>query len=350
MVNHRRFRISSVRCGAPALLLTLMTLIAVSGCRKPSDDSDTAPIVFYSAVDEPIVGNMMHRASSVFDGGSEGRFGGSAIMQELLLREAGDSEADIFVAPGASSIGTLSAAGLLTPLSQELLHLVPESLRAEDGTWIGFSGRIRTLAVNPALVAREAVPVGLDPLLTPEWRAAVGWVPDSPGFADFVHGLVQVRGRDGAEAWLRGMVENGTQAYTDDAALLQAIDAGDVKVGLTDHAQIYRHARFGAQSSDIRAMFIDVGGPGSLLSVAAVGVTAHSARADDAMQMIAFLLDEKSQEELFERSGEYPLVDGSRREPSLPPIEALLATQIDLRTMVDDDATEELLRSAGVIE
>ena len=82
----------------------------------------------------------------------------------------------------AGALGALDEAGLLAPLPQDILELVPEQYRGADGTWVAPSARARVLAYNSDEVEAADLPTGIDGLLDPRWRGQVGYAPTNASF------------------------------------------------------------------------------------------------------------------------------------------------------------------------
>ena len=52
----------------------------------------------------------------------------------------------------AGALGALTKEGLLDVLPADLLSRIPTQYQADDGTWLGVSGRVRVVVYNPNLV------------------------------------------------------------------------------------------------------------------------------------------------------------------------------------------------------
>ena len=125
----------------------------------------------------------------------------------------------------------MSDAGLFTSLAPEVLDRVEERFRDPDGTWVGVSGRARTVAYttqDPELTMPDSI---LD-FTDPAWSGRIGWVPANGSFQAFVTALRVTQGEDAARAWLEGIIANEPVEYDGNAAAVEGVAAGEVDVAL----------------------------------------------------------------------------------------------------------------------
>ena len=78
------------------------------------------------------------------------RYGNTSDLALLIEEEGDQAPADVFLSQSPGAVGYLDQRGLLGTLAEDVVALVPEQFHAGDGSWVGFSGRQRVLAFNPA--------------------------------------------------------------------------------------------------------------------------------------------------------------------------------------------------------
>jgi iron(III) transport system substrate-binding protein len=120
-------------------------------------------------------------------------------------------------------------------------------------------------------------------------------------------------------------------------------------VGLVNH---YYLALVKEEQPDapIANHLFDAGDPGSLVSVAGVGVLASSNQADDAERFVAFLLSDEAQRFYVDEAeeNEYPVVGGIDPPAGLAPLDEIHGPDVELTAFgAELSSTVELLRETG---
>ena len=107
----------------------------------------TGGLVVYSGRSEKLVGPIIEQFASVSGIDVKVKYGKTAAMAATILEEGENSPADLFF---AQDPGGLSVVGdLLTPISGDILGLVPNWASSSKNNWVGISGRARTVVYNP---------------------------------------------------------------------------------------------------------------------------------------------------------------------------------------------------------
>lgn len=327
---------------AAALLAGALLGAGLSGC---GDDGER--ITVYSGRDEALVKPLI--AQFTKDTGIAVTVvpGDSTALAGQILAEGADTEADVFFSQYAGALGTLARARALEPLPSSVLDRVAPAHRGADGTWVGASGRARVIVYDPAQV--PAPPTGITRLLDPAWRGKLGYAPTSTSWQAFVTGLRVARGEDGARAWLTSFARLEPRAFGDDAAVRDAVDRGELAMGLVNHYSL--HQKIAAQGApNVRArnhvLPDDVGG---LLNVAGAGLLAGSRNKPAALAFVEYLVSDAGQRFVAEKTFEYPLVPSVKPAAALPAIESLRPLPIDLADLDEIGRTQDLLVATGLL-
>jgi len=272
------------------------------------------------------------------------RYAGSAELAAQILEEGDNSPADVFMAQDAGALGAVSKAGYLRELDADLLNLIAPEYRAADGTWMGVSGRVRVFNYNPEKVLE--LPSSVLDLAGPEWKGRVGIAPTNSSFQAFVTALRLVEGDDVALAWLEAMKENGV-IYEKNSAILEAVESGQVDVGLINHYYWYaRGNEVGFENLNSEIAAFESQDVGNLRNVAGVGILSEDSRAKAFVQ---FLLSETAQQYFVTETSEYPLIEGLDPLPGLTPLDQIPAPEFDLNDLEALEETLQLIRAAGLI-
>lgn len=348
-MNSRRLRAGAL---SVVSLLAAATL-AACGSGGASEGTGAAPegsLIVYSGRSEALVAPLFTAFEAETGVDVTVRYGSTAEMAAQLLEEGDRSPADVFLAQDAGALQAVEDAGLLAPLPQASLQQVDERFRSQGGGWVGTSGRARVLTYNTDLVPAADLPDSVLELTDPRWKGKVAWAPTNASFQSFVTAMRITRGEAATEGWLRGMVANGARAFESNAEIREAVDAGTVAIGLSNHYYLYEKiAEVGADSVNAANHYLAPEDPGSLVNVAGVGVLASSARSAQAQQLVDYLLSASGQTFFATETYEYPLVDGVQPDPQLRPLSEVTGPAIGLGQLSDVAATQELLTRVGLL-
>lgn len=340
-----------IRRRVAALAAAGSLVVGLTACTTDGAGDDSDALVVYSGRSESLVGPLMERIEESTGLDLEVRYASTPEMAAQIAEEGEASPADLFFAQDAGALGALSKEGLFAPLDETTISVVPAEYRASDDTWVATSLRARVLVYDSEVFEEAEVPDTIDALTEPEWQGRVGYAPTNASFQSFVTALRVDRGDDAAEQWLSDFLANEPEAYDNNGALLEAVDAGDVELGLTNHYYWYNTAQEkGEENMRARVRYMAQGDPGALVNVAGVGVLASSDRTEDAQRLVEALLGEQAQDYFLEEASEYPVLpDTSTAAAGLPPLETLGGPDIDLADLDGLEETQQMLARVGMI-
>jgi len=312
-----------------------------------SEDA-TGSITVYSGRSETLVADFFNEFEAASEIDIDVRYGDSAELAGQILTEGASTPADVFFSQDAGALGALANADLLTELPSSILDRVGEQFRSSESKWVGTSGRVRVVVYNTEIVS--APPTNIDSLLTPQWKGKIGFAPTNASWQSFVTALRVIRGDDAAREWLEGFAANDPVAYEKNSAVRDAVNAGQVSIGLVNHYYLYELiAAEGDAAVVAENQFMDSGDVGGLINVAGMGVLGDSDSAALGQCLVAFALSDAGQNYFVERSYEYPLVEGIAQYQGLPAFDELNPPALDLSDLESLDATQELLADVGLL-
>lgn len=340
---------------APRLLAAALATVLASGlaaCGDTGNEAGTSPdsLLVYSGRNENLVAPILEQLEDSLATPVEVRYGSSSELAAQLLEEGEGTQADLFLSQDAGALGALAKAGRLAPLPPELTSAVQESFRDPQGRWVATSARARVVAYDPDQVGEEQLPTGIDDLLDPELAGKIGFAPTNASFHAFVTALRVARGEDGARQWLEAFADQQPQAYDNNILVLDAVDRGEVAMGLINHYYWYeRVAELGADGVSAEIHYLEPGDPGALVNVAGVGVLQGSDQAQAAEQAVEFLVSEQAQQYFADETAEYPVVEGvTGTRHDLRPLDSLQGSSVDLNELDSLEQTLALLDEVGL--
>ncbi len=326
----------------------LIAATALTACSSASPNSTDGPrLTLYSGRAEGLVKPLYDRFTAATGIQLDVRYGDSALMSAQIAEEGANTPAQVFYSQDAGAIGALAKANLLAPLPTAVSSIVPEVYRTQY--WTGVSARARSVVYNPTVVKNP--PKTVFDITKPQYKDQLGIAPTNASFQTFVTAMREAAGDAKTEGWLKGIIANGAQKFDNNVAIVNAINDGQLGLGLVNHYYWFEIAKEkgGAQNMRAAQAFMSPGDPGSLVNVSAIGVTANNATNPDAEKLIAYLLNQESQTYFATQTFEYPVLPGVPGPAGAPPLSSLKSPPVKLNDLDDLAGTQAMLRSVGLI-
>lgn len=275
------------------------------------------------------------------------RYGRDAEILAALQEEGNRSPADIFWANTAGALGAASERGLLVRLGDAVTR-VPSYFVPASRLWVPLTIRLRVLAYNPNRVKPEDLPKSIMdlPKLT-QYKGRIGWTPTYSSFQDMIAAMVVQFGEARTRMWLSEMKALEPKSYASNPAMMEAIRAGEIDLGSTNHYYIQRYVRAG---QPIGTYYFADGDVGNLALVTGAGILKTSKNPASANRFLLWLLSPKGQQFFASEVIEYPVAKGVVLTSNLLPINQAVAKspKIDFEKLPLDTALK-LLREAGLL-
>jgi iron(III) transport system substrate-binding protein len=234
--------------------------------------------------------------------------GGSATeLYERIQAEGENTPADVLITVDAANLWRATEAGLLEPLrSAELDRLVPEDLRDPGGHWYGLALRARTIMRSAERVGPQEVTT-YEGLGDPRWNGRLCLRSGTSEYnVSFVADRLAKDGHEATERMLRSWMANDPDILGSDVDVLEAIADGDCDVGLTNHYYLEREKE---EDPDfpVEPVWADQDGRGTHVNLSGMGVVTGSDRADEAQNLIEFLVSPEQQQVFSDNNHEFPV-------------------------------------------
>ena len=277
------------------------------------------------------------------------RPGKDASMGHMIVEEGESSPADVFLTENSPAMTLVEDKGLLAPVDEETLAMVPDNRRPSSGDWTSVAARSTVLVYNPGEITEDELPESLMDQSKPEYEGMWGAGATGADFQAIVAGMLELEGEQATSDWLEGL-QSGAEIYKHNVATMKAVNAGEVPMGVIYHYYWYRdQAETQDGSANTKLHYFKNGDPGAFVSLSAAGVLDNAAHPDEAQQFIAYILSEEGQA-VLESSGsmEYAVAKGAESDPALPSLESLDAPAIDPFGL-DSEKVTQMMTDAGIL-
>jgi len=303
----------------------------------------------YSGRNSWLVGNLIDHIEGLYDGFTvDTRYNDATTLTNEIINAGSSSDADVFFTVNSGSLGQLADEDRTTNLPDDVQEKVPESYRPGDGSWIGTSGRARTVPFNTDTFDESDVPD--DVMSFPDTDALageMGWAPSYGSFQAFVTAMRIMEGEDATRSWLEGMLDAGVSRYADELRVSEAVANGELSAGFANHYYIQR-VLASDEDAPIATAFTD-GDAGSIFNVAGAAVVDTASDEDLAANFVRHLLSAEAQEYFAIETFEYPLIPDVEPVGDLPTVDELNTPEdFDLTRLSELGPTIELMRNVGI--
>lgn len=344
------------------LVLVSLAIVACGGgasvtpgtVAQPEAKANPGQLVVYSGRSESLVQPLIDQFIAETGINVDVRYAGSPELAGVLLEEGANSPADLFFAQDPGSLGAIDSAGMLQPLPESILAVVPDRFRADDGDWVGISGRARVIVYNTQAITDPAsqLPDDIYDFIDPEWNGRIGWAPTNASYQTMVTAMRHIWGEEKTRAWLEGILANNPIVFESNTPIVDAVGSGEIDVGFVNHYYLYRFLSEQGESFPARNYFLPGGGPGSLIMVSGAGILKTAKNVENAQRFIEYLLSAHGQQYFADSTFEYPVLQSVKPQADLPPMADLdaKAAHISLSDLADVQGTQKLLVELGIIE
>ncbi len=236
-------------------------------------------------------------------------------LLQRLLEEGDASPADILL---TTDLGRLSKAKSLnlfqSVVSADLITRVPSYLKDQDMSWYGLSLRARPIfyakgVVDPTLLKNYS------DLADPRWKSKVCMRSSRSIYnQSLVASILRVKGVQGTQAWLKGLVGNfAGEPSGSDIDQLRAIADGECQITV---ANTYYFGQLinSSQSEDVDVvnkiglLWPNQENRGVHVNVSGAGVLKTSKNKENAIRLIEYLTSDDIQKWYAEVNHEFPVI------------------------------------------
>ena len=344
-------RLLSRRSPVWAAMLAIATLSACSRTSSPSagGTADPGALTVYSGQHEQTVQKLVADFEQRTGAKVALRSGDEGDLANQLLQEGKNSPADVYFAENPPALNAVSARKLLAPVDAATLATVPAADNSPNGDWVGVTARTAALVYHTTSVSETELPATIMDLAHPAWKDKVALSPGETDFHPVVTAVIKLHGVAAAKQWLEGLRANA-KIYSDNEAVVAAVNRGEREVGLLDHYYWYRLRSENKGAVDSALHYFAPGDAGALIDISGAGVLATAKHAALAQSFVAYLVSEPAQQIIAtSESWEYPLRPGIKLPAGLTVLPSLTPAPLSTAELGDGTQALELLQQVGLL-
>ena len=235
---------------------------------------------------------------------------------ELLTRldaEKAAPQADLYITKDAAGLERAHQKGLLAPLdSESITAQVPAGLRGKDGTWTAITMRGRVVVYAKDRVNPADLPKTYSDLAKPDYKGKILIRSSSSAYnRSLLSSIYYNEGKAAALKWAQGIKNNMArppQGGDRDQVRAVAQGIGDYAVTNTYYLGVMEQSEKEsdrAARAAVNILFPTSGENGTHVNVSGAGIVKGAANADNARQLIEFIVSSDVQRKYQDLTSEY---------------------------------------------
>jgi iron(III) transport system substrate-binding protein len=301
---------------APKRLLTALALTLIASTAAQAADE---VVVYSSRIDDLI--------KPVFDAytaktGVKVKFitDKEAPLMQRLKAEGANTPADLLLTVDAGNLWQAEQMGILQPFTSKTIDAnIPLQYRAASHAWTGLSLRARTIAYSTDRVKPGELTT-YEALADKQWEGRLCLRTAKKVYNQSLTAtMIEVHGADKTEEILKGWVRNlSTDVFSDDTAVLEAINAGQCDVGIVN---TYYYGRLHKQKPElpVKLFWPNQVDRGVHINLSGIGLTKNAPHPEAAKALVEWMTTPEAQKIFADVNQEFPA------NPAVQPSEEVAA-------------------------
>ncbi|WP_144963948.1 extracellular solute-binding protein [Pseudomonas sp. DE0010] len=283
-------------------LLAALALSVVGGTVQAADEV----VVYSSRIDELI--------KPVFDAytaetGVKVKFitDKEAPLMQRIKAEGEHGVADLLLTVDAGNLWQAEQMGILQPIRSEIIERnIPPQYRASSHDWTGLSLRARTIIYSTERV-KPAELSTYEALADKQWEGRLCLRTAKKVYNQSLTAtLIESHGEAKTEQIVKGWVNNlSTDVFSDDNAVIQAVEAGQCDVGVVN---TYYYGRLHKQNPNlpVKIFWPNQQDRGVHVNLSGIGLTKHAPHPEAATKLVEWMTGEQAQKLFADLNQEFP--------------------------------------------
>ena len=237
-----------------------------------------------------------------------------------LQAEGENTPADMLITVDAGNLWQAEQMGILQPLNSEKIKAnIPAQYRSSTDGWTGLSLRARTIVYSTDRVEPKELST-YEALADENWDGRLCLRTSKKVYNQSLTAtLIETHGAEKTEKLVKGWINNlATDVFSDDTALLEAINAGQCDVGIVN---TYYFGRLHKQNPDLKVKLFwpNQDDRGVHVNLSGAGITKYAPHADEARKLLEWMTTDEAQSIFAGVNQEFPA------NPSVAPSEEVAA-------------------------
>lgn len=243
-----------------------------------------------------------------------------APLMARLKAEGANTPADILITVDAGNLWQAEQMGILQPLNSEKIKAnIPAQYRSSTDGWTGLSLRARTIVYSTDRVDPKELST-YEALADENWDGRLCLRTSKKVYNQSLTAtLIETHGAEKTEKLVKGWINNlATDVFSDDTALLEAINAGQCDVGIVN---TYYFGRLHKENPDLKVKLFwpNQDDRGVHVNLSGAGITKYAPHADEARKLLEWMTTDEAQSIFAGVNQEFPA------NPSVAPSEEVAA-------------------------
>ena len=230
-----------------------------------------------------------------------------APLMARLKAEGSNTPADILITVDAGNLWQAEQMGILQPLNSDTIKdNIPAQYRSSNDHWTGLSLRARTIAYSTERVKPEELST-YEALADKNWEGRLCLRTSKKVYNQSLTAtLIEAHGAEKTEKLVKAWINNlATDVFSDDTALLQAINAGQCDVGIVN-SYYYGRLHKDQPNLKVKLFWPNQDDRGVHVNLSGAGITKHAPHADAARKLLEWMTTAEAQSIFAGVNQEFP--------------------------------------------
>ena len=230
-----------------------------------------------------------------------------APLMARLKAEGANTPADLLITVDAGNLWQAEQEGVLKPLQSAVIEQnIPSQYRSSTGSWTGLSLRARTSVYSTERV-KPAELSTYEALADKSWASRLCLRTSKKVYNQSLTAtLIETHGAAKTEEIIKGWVNNlSTDVFSDDIAVLEAINAGQCDVGIVN---TYYYGRLHKQKPDlaVKLFWPNQADRGVHVNLSGIGLTKYAPHPEAAKALVEWMTTPEAQSIFAGVNQEFP--------------------------------------------